>query len=169
MALEKKFDKNLLKLCNEFPITEKNDIEKGYTKKFISKEGEEYNRVLFEIFSGKNKNDKPFTVKDILQQPKLSEFIFQGVKDFKLICDLIATKMVIKTNDTLTKIDKKSEKIIPSNFVDKECENIFNESLGICYIITALVNNSEYIIKIGQSRTTFKDRLQSYNCGNVSN
>ena len=45
---------------------------------------------------------------------------------------------------------------------------MFKNKKGISYIITSIIDNKEYIIKIGQTRNTFKDRLSSYNCGSVS-
>jgi hypothetical protein len=37
------------------------------------------------------------------------------------------------------------------------------------YTLKAKIDGEEHIIKIGQTRKTFKDRLGSYNCGCVNN
>ncbi len=41
---------------------------------------------------------------------------------------------------------RKNEKICASNFTSKEAKEIFNDSLGVAYIITCLIENKEYII-----------------------
>lgn len=166
---KKKFNIEILRLCNKYKIDSEADLSKGYIYEYKSKDGKEYNDILLEVFGGENKNDKPFTVEQIIEQPKLSEFSFDGKNDFIFICDLVAEKMIVKTDKTLSKIDKKPEKIIPINFAGKNTKDIFYKELGVSYMLTAIIDNEEYIIKIGQSRTTFKDRLQSYNCGNVNN
>lgn len=43
--------------------------------------------------------------------------------------------------------------------------NIYSKINGIDYIITCIINNIEFIFKIGMSRKTWEERLQSYNCG----
>ena len=41
------------------------------------------------------------------------------------------------------------EKIIAFNFPSTKEEDIFNNAIGCAYIISALVNDQEYFIKIG--------------------
>lgn len=130
---------------------------------YESKEGLDYIQALSGIFPLKNANDKPFTIEDIIKQPTLQEFNFSGVQDFKFICNLKAKPLKI-IND-----NRENEKIIAYNFVDKEAEETFSNILGVTYIITCVINKKEHIIKIGSSRTTFKKRLASYNCGVVNN
>lgn len=62
-----------------------------------------------------------------------------------------------------------NEKIFPIEFASPEAERTFNQSLGVSYLLTCVIDGKEYIIKIGSSRTTFKQRLGSYNCGVVNN
>ena len=130
---------------------------------YVSKSGDEYIDALSKLFSLKNKNDKPFTKQDIIKQPTLNAFNFDGKNDYKLICELRATPMIIKDNK------RKNENIEAINFVSNEALETFNKALGVSYILTCCINNNEHIIKIGQTRTPFKARLQSYNCGSVYN
>lgn len=128
-------------------------------EKYISKQGDEYIEALSSVFSLNNINDKPFTLKDILHQPTINQFSFDGKNDFTYTCKLKANPMSI-TNDI-----RKNEKIIAFDFVSSSAKDIFNRALGVAYMITCVIENNEYIIKFGQSRTTFKARLSSYNCG----
>lgn len=130
---------------------------------YTSKYNKEYIDALSNLFALNNKNDNPFTKEDILKQPLLKDFNFIGVKDYKSICKLKAEPMIIKNNERI------NERIVSYDFIGKEEENIFKKALGVSYLITALIEEKEYIIKIGQSRTTFKKRLGSYNCGVVFN
>ena len=131
--------------------------------KYISKSGDEYIKSLEKLFDLENKNDIPFTKKDILEQPNLQEFKFDGVNDYIYICDLTAKPLEIEGDK------RTNERIIAENFQSKERKLIFNNSLGVSYLITCPINDKEYIIKIGQTRTSFKKRLGSYNCGVVNN
>lgn len=131
---------------------------------YESKKGNEYIKALSELFSLNNINDKPFTRADILKQPKLKEFAFIGVKDFEYICKLKAKPLNITLGGK-----RINEKIQAYDFVSEREKKIFNEALGVAYIITCTINDKEYIIKIGNTRTTFKARLGSYNCGVVNN
>lgn len=143
----------LLKIC-----------DKNEDGKYYSKEGSSYIESLKSILASKNTNDNPFNVQDIMNQPVLQDFKFEGLNEFKYICKLKANPMVIdKDNCTKT-----NEKIIPFEFSSKEAEDIFYNSIGIVYIFTCTINSKEYIIKIGSSRNTFNDRLGSYNCGTVT-
>lgn len=134
---------------------------------YYSKQGEDYIAALEKLFHSKNTNDNPFSVKDILSQPILSDFSFKGVEEFKLICKLKAIPMIIDSKNKL----KENEKIVvvDNSFVNEEAKDIFENSLGVDYLITCPIDNKEYIIKIGNSRNTFKDRLSSYNCGVITN
>lgn len=132
------------------------------TGKWVQKSGKAYIDALSTIFNLVNKNDKPFTVEDIKQQPTKEKFKFAGVKDYTYICDLSVSPLEI------TNTSRKNEKIIASNFTEKG-KKIFDKSNGVSYMLTCAVGNQEYIIKIGQTRTPFSKRLQSYNCGVVNN
>ncbi|QBF34611.1 hypothetical protein EG856_01580 [Mycoplasmopsis phocirhinis] len=72
--MSKKFKLELLKLCNKSLITNEKDLNEGYIYEYESKEGWEYNNKLFEIFGGQNLNDRPFTIEEIKQQPRLPSF-----------------------------------------------------------------------------------------------
>ncbi|AZG68648.1 GIY-YIG nuclease family protein [Mycoplasma struthionis] len=109
-----------------------------------------------------NKNDKPFTLEDVKEQPELKDFKFEGIIDFQYICKLKIRPLEI-VNDIVT-----NEKILAFDFVNKETENVFKKSLGVVYMITCVSDGKEHIIKFGQTRTTFKERLNSYNCGTVT-
>lgn len=131
---------------------------------YKSKKGANYLKALGKIFSLDNPNDNPFTLEDILQQPELKSFHFPGVSDYKFVCKLKIKPMTITLDGKRT-----NEKISPEDFVSKEAEKIFNQALGVSYLLTCPYKDKEYIIKIGSSRTTFKQRLGSYNCGVVNN
>lgn len=160
--------KQLLKLCDENKsiINADGDLIILYK----SKSGIDYIRALASIFDLVNTNDRPFTIEDVIKQPLKNTFKFVGINDFKLICYLKARQMEILVNiNQATLYQWAPEKIIAFDFPSTKEENIFNNALGCTYIISALVNNQEYFIKIGQSRTPFKNRLSSYNCGTVNN
>lgn len=131
---------------------------------YQSKKGLDYIEALKKLYELKNKNDKPFTTKDIIESPLLKDFKFEGVKKFKFICNLEAAPMTIEMNDK-----KKNEKIVAKNFVSDAEKKIYRKSMGVTYLITCVIDKNEHIIKIGSTRTAFKDRLKSYNCGTISN
>lgn len=130
---------------------------------YVSKSGDDYINALSAVFNLKNKNDKPFSVEDIKQQPTLDQFSFSGKNEFVFTCLLRTTPMKIENNI------RKNEKIIPVNFANTTQENIFYKALGVAYMLTCVIDGKEHIVKIGCSRNTFKDRLGSYNCGVVNN
>lgn len=132
-------------------------------EKFVSKSGIDYIHALASIFDLINLNDNPFTSEDIERQPTITDFLFSGVKDFVFICELKAKPMIIN------KDRRSNEKIEAFNFANEEAEKIFNKSLGVVYILTCIINEKEHIVKIGASRTPFKKRLCSYNCGAAYN
>ncbi|WP_435128804.1 hypothetical protein ACR82Z_03390 [Mycoplasma sp. 6243] len=93
----------------------------------------------------------------------MSDFKFEGIKDFQFICKLKAKPLIIKD-------DKRyNEKIVAFDFHNEKAKEIFENEVGVVYMITAYIDNNEYIIKFGQTRTPFIYRLQSYNCGTVVN
>ena len=132
-------------------------------EKYISKQGQDYITALGLVYNLNNKNDNPFSKEDIIAQPELKNFSFKGVDEFKYVCNLKATPMII-VNET-----RKNEKIMAIDFVDDQAKHLFNKALGVSYLITCIVDDKEHIIKIGSSRTTFAKRLGSYNCGVVYN
>lgn len=130
---------------------------------FRSKQGQAYITALDNLFHLSNRNDKPFTIDDVMRQPLLNDFRFAGVNDFTYICNLVVKPMEIMNSK------RKNERIIPQNFVAGG-EEIFKNSSGVAYLLTAITSDgAEHIVKIGQTRTPFKNRLQSYNCGCVAN
>lgn len=134
-------------------------------EKYIQKSGEAYISALSQVFSLVNRNDKPFTLSDIEQQPTLEAFSFLGKEEFKKTCSLVLYPLEY---DPITR-KRKNETIKAINFVSSEAKKVFNTSLGVAYLMTCKINGVERIIKIGQTRNTFKDRLNSYNCGCVTN
>lgn len=145
------------------------------TNTYISKSGQAYADALKALFYPNdegNRNDKPFLEDDILEQPTLSQFRFGALDQFKLNCKLKAVPMKLDKNGDLLNLNGRSksrEQVIAYDFVDADAETIFNNSVGVAYIITCPINGEEHIIKIGQTGGTFKDRLGSYNCGYVIN
>jgi hypothetical protein len=137
--------------------------EKGNDGFYVSKTGDDYVNALNLIFGSKNINDRPFTIKDIAKQPKINDFKFAGLREFTYICDLKAEPLRINEKERI------NERIVAINFYDKEKQNMFEQSLGVAYLLTCILDGNEHIVKIGQSRTSFKKRLQSYNCGVVNN
>lgn len=134
--------------------------------KYISKSGDSYVSALAQVFGNTNKNDRPFTISDIIKQPTLSEFTFDGKDDFTFICELKAKPLELTiSGDHLI---RSNEKIEVQRFASKDAELIFSKSLGVAYILTCNVDGKEHIVKFGQSRTSFKSRLGSYNCGTVN-
>lgn len=155
--------KNQEQLSHLIDLCELNPVDNLY----YSKQGQNYIDSLKDIFQSKNINDNPFSIEDILQQPVLSDFTFKGVEEFKFICKLKALPMIV---DPINMV-KENEKIIviDESFADDEAKEIYEKSLGVDYIITCPIKDKEYVIKIGNSRNTFKDRLSSYNCGVITN
>ena len=162
---------------NGFDKLKKNDLIKLFCEvdengNYIGKTGSGYINSLVTVFYIKNKNDMPFLIEDVIKQPELKDFSFEGIKDFRYVCKLkphpvqILKEYSSKLNRTKGRIN---EYIEPYDFDNDEVKEIFNNSLGVVYILTAVVDGKEYIIKIGQSRKTFKDRLSSYNCGCLNN
>lgn len=136
-----------------------------YVNHFESKSGDDYIKALSSVFNLVNVNDKPFDLNDIIVQPTLKEFNFNGKNDFRFICKLHAEPMRIDKSDR----KRKNEKIIADHFYGNEEKDIFENSMGVAYMITCTLNGKEHIIKFGQTRTPFKARLGSYNCGVVNN
>lgn len=133
-------------------------------EKYIQKYGMNYIESLGKVFQLNNTNDNPFTIEDIKKQPLLSDFKFLGVADYKYICKLRVRPLTLSVDGERT-----NEKILPEDFAGEEEKNIFKKSLGVSYLLTCVVDGNEHIIKIGSSRTTFSQRLGSYNCGVVNN
>lgn len=161
--MKNKSPSEIAKLLNMCTFLEKENI-------YVSKHGEDFQSALFKNFEIKNRNDLPFTISDIKEQPTWESFKFVGKNDFKFICELKAQPLKITLQNDEYKI--KNEKIIPTNFSNENAREIFSNFLGLTYIITCVDNedkNIEYFIKIGSSRTTFKARLSSYNCGCLGN
>lgn len=131
---------------------------------YVSKQGQDYINALSKLFPLNNKNDQPFLISDILNQPTLDSFEFSGKNDFALICKIKANPMIITHNG-----ERINEKIIPSSFTSLEAKRIFMTSPGVAYMMTCIIDGKEYMIKFGQTRTPFKARLGSYNCGVVNN
>lgn len=136
-----------------------------YNDHFESKKGENYVDALSSIFKIKNRNDKPFVEREVMRQPTIDDFNFVGLKEFQYICELKAEPMYLDFYGARIK----NEKIFPKNFANKEAERIFRSALGVAYMITCSIDGKEHIIKFGQTRTPFKSRLSSYNCGVVNN
>ena len=140
---------------------------------FIGKSREEFIEVLNEVFDIKNKNDMPFSVEDIIQQPELKDFTFEGVQDLKYVCKLKPHRVQILKECSKKQKEKTggriNEHLEACEFDNEAIEDIFNNALGIVYMLTGVVNGKEYIIKIGESRKTAKERLASYNCGAIIN
>ena len=148
---------------DKFSIDELKTLCKQKGNLFEAMVGNDYVMALSKLCNLKNKNDIPFTKEEIQKQPTIDEFNFSGKNDYKFICELKGVPMKINGNSVT------NETIIPINFKDKNAENVFERTLGVSYILTCKVGQKEHIIKIGQTRTPFKARLQSYNCGSVVN
>lgn len=136
-----------------------------YKDHYESKRGDDYINALSTVFNIKNRNDKPFVIREIMRQPTIQDFGFAGVKEFQFICNLKAEPMYLDVFG----VRIKNEKIIPFNFASKHAEDIFRNALGVAYMITCIIEGKEHIVKFGQTRTPFKSRLGSYNCGVVNN
>ena len=137
----------------------------NYKDHYESKRGDDYIYALSNVFKLKNRNDKPFILREIVKQPTIDDFNFDGIKEFQFICNLKAEPMILDVFG----VRIKNEKIIPSNFASKHAEDIFKSALGVAYMLTCVIDGKEHIIKFGQTRTAFKSRLGSYNCGVVNN
>ena len=130
----------------------------------IIKENDQFVDAYLRVTGGTNKNDIPFTKKQILEQPTLESFKFDGVNDFVYVCDLVAHPISNITNDDWT-----NEKIEAVNFTSDVSRSIFYQSMGVAYMLTCVIDDKEFIVKLGQTRTAFKQRLASYNCGVINN
>ena len=115
------------------------DFKDGH---YESKKGQDYLDALARIFPLDNINDNPFTINDIKQQPELRDFGFQGLIDYKYICKLSVRPMVITTDNR-----RINEKIFPIEFASPEAERTFNQSLGVSYLLTCVIDGKEYVIK----------------------
>lgn len=131
---------------------------------YISKIGDEYVEALSKTFNLNNINDTPFTIEEIKRQPLLQDFKFPGKNEYKYICKLYVKPLSISQDGKRT-----NEKIFTKDFAGEEEKKIFNKSLGVSYIMTCVLDGNEHLIKIGSSRTSFKKRLGSYNCGVLNN
>jgi hypothetical protein len=138
-------------------------IRQLFNKNGVCKENDEFVDALSIVVAVHNKNDKPFTVAQIKNQPELSDFNFMGKNDFVYVCNLKAEPIKIKDNDWI------NEKIFAVDFVNDTQKEIFNKHLGVTYMLTCKIENAEYIVKFGSSRTPFVKRLGSYNCGVLNN
>lgn len=166
MANKKISASDLISLC---------DLDAS-TNTYVSKKGQDYADALKALFypdDDGNENDKPFLDSDITKQPTLDEFRvrFKALDEFKLVCKLKANPMKLDSKGELIRNGRKKtkEEIEAFGFVDDNTRSIFENSIGVAYIITCPINGSNHIIKIGQTGGTFKDRLGSYNCGYVKN
>jgi hypothetical protein len=133
--------------------------------KYTSKSGEAFLTALASVYRLDNENDKPFTLAQIAQQPTFSTFKekFTGVSEFEFVCNLEVSPLVIE-DDRRT-----NEKIYAIDFPSVSEKKLFETALGVVYMLTCVIEGNEHIIKIGCSRTTFKKRLGSYNCGTANN
>lgn len=131
--------------------------------RYVAKCGEAYVKALAEVVNIVNKNDLPFLLDDVIKEPCLDEFAFDGKNDFIYICDLEIQPLTIEKNE------RRNEKIIPVSFTSDNAKIVFHSSSGVAYMLTCVVEGKEHIIKIGQSRTSFEKRLASYNCGVINN
>lgn len=131
---------------------------------YVSKSGQAYIEALAKLFPLNNRNDMPFLIDDIVKQPTLSQFDFEGKNDFSLICQLEIEPMRITSGGK-----RHNEKIRAKNFTSDGARKIFYSSPGVAYMMTCVINDNEYIVKFGQTRTPFVKRLASYNCGVVNN
>lgn len=136
-----------------------------YRDHYESKKGDDYIDALSNVFKIKNRNDKPFVVREVMRQPTIEDFNFVGLKEFQYICELKAEPMYLDVFG----VRIKNEKIMPRNFASKKAEDIFKNALGVAYMLTCVIEGKEHIVKFGQTRTPFKSRLGSYNCGVVNN
>ena len=111
------------------------------------------------------KNLSLFSIDDIKKQKELCDFSFQGKNDFKLVGKLVGEKMKIDSTNKIT-----YEKIvIKDDKFETGTEYIYKNSKGVVYMITALLDNKEYIIKFGSSRKVLMERINSYNAGKIRN
>lgn len=136
-----------------------------YKDHYESKIGDDYVAALSKVFQIKNRNDRPFVEREVMRQPTIEDFNFVGLREFQFICNLKAQPMYLNVFG----VRIKNEKIVPVNFASKKAENIFKNALGVAYMLTCTIDGKEHIVKFGQTRTPFKSRLGSYNCGVVNN
>ena len=136
-----------------------------YRDHYESKIGDDYITALSKVFQIKNRNDRPFVEREVMRQPTIEDFNFVGLREFQFICNLKAQPMYLD----IFGVRIKNEKIVPVNFASKKAENIFKNALGVAYMLTCTIDGKEHIVKFGQTRTPFKSRLGSYNCGVVNN
>ena len=137
---------------------------------YIQKSGTDYiikfQEYVKNKFSKKSKNLQLFTVDKILELGhKKNNVSFAGINDFKYVCSVTTQKLKISAD-----LIRENEKIIiKEDTITQDGQKIIYESKGVVYLITCMINNDEYIIKFGQTRKTFKERLDSYNCGVILN
>lgn len=159
--LENEKIKLLKTLCDVF--------EEEGKKYYVSKAGADFIKALREFSKSSNKNDTPFTLEEVIQQPTIDEFKFDGVKEFKFICKWRIRVLEIRYNEVKKKYERSNEKIIPFDFPSISEKQIFDNSKGVVYLLTYKHQEKEHIIKIGQTRNTLLSRMGSYNCGVINN
>lgn len=130
---------------------------------YVSKEKEDYINAISAFVSPKNKNDKPFLIEDIIKEPLLKEFQFEGLKDFSYVGDMVVKPLMITSDN------KRINERFIFQAVNEDTNNFVKTTLGIVYILACEINGNEYIIKIGKTQSTFNDRIYSYNCGTINN
>lgn len=148
---------------NSMPIESFESLCTFDGEKYVAKEGQAYIDALSVLYPPKNANDRPFTLEEIKRQPLLTDFNFSGLSEFKYVCNLTASPLIISEGL------RSNEKILAIDFQNSEAKRLYDQTLGVVYILTCVINDNEHIVKIGCSRTTFKQRLGSYNCGTVNN
>ena len=129
----------------------------------VMKQNEDFNEAYCNLFN-KNTVVVPWTKAEILEQPQLKDFDNIQLTDFVYISD-IYTKPLTLLKETE---NWSNSKIMLKPETDDLIE-LYTKKLGGVYIITAFIDNKEFVIKVGMSRVTLKGRISSYNCGAINN
>lgn len=144
------------------------------TNEYISKSGQDYVDALKNLLhpgAVGNKNDIPFLKEDIVKQPTLQQFHFKALDQFVFNCKLKANPMRLDCSGNFINLGNgkiSKEEVIAFDYGSDDAKSIFENAVGVVYLITCNVDAKEHIIKIGQTGGTFKKRLGSYNCGYVA-
>lgn len=139
----------------------------------VSKTGNEYIDAVVDILSRHRKkklntSDYPIKKEEIISEDACAEYSafnrdFIGIREFAYAGKFKG--ITIKYSKAGTPLNNEQIELLPESGVD----DIINKKEGIAYILTCVADEKEYIIKIGETRKTFAERLKSYNCGYLNN
>lgn len=136
----------------------------------VSKTGNKYIDAVISILKDKrnklNQSDYPIREKEIANTHTFDEFLNafrKGISQFIKVGYFEVETTKYDDNGT----PKNNEKIT-LKITDSQYDDLCNKKEGLAYIFVCKKGKKEFVIKIGETRKTFAERLKSYNCGNLN-